>query len=1411
MICQLWYFFDFYLGWLALSFFHSQRIFHRHINVIRSIIGHTSTTFNPELFRHPKLSNDELLHGCRLGFDSWADTSCSGKHAYVESFVEGQSVTATGFTTTLGKMENLPIANVIYAYDTNDGNTILLENFHTIYLGENMTDSLINPIQAEDNDVRIDIRPKRFYPNEDCQCIRFPDGTSLPLQYDGVLPYLPVRRPTADELDSCQRLSLTSDNNWNPFEYKGIISELHSQPFEHVIQHDADMTDPIASYLHCESYASVLAAQPLLYPVDNQYYTITSIRAIRTNNKASITPEKLSSMWNIGLTTASRTLAATTHKCMRTTGLLARRFKTDKAQLRYKQLCRQFGTFYTDYLKSNVKSTRGYIGGTVYTNKLGFKKFYPCADEKGSSTASTLRTFIEFVGLPASIHSDGHKNYREGAFKRLIRRFGIPHTFVEPHSPWQNRAESAIGEIKRHSRRLMQKSQTPIRLWCYCYEYTADLLSLCATGRYDLHGRTPYEAVLNYTPDISEYVSYEWFQFCWYLDETTKAKTLCRWLGPAHTIGQSFCSHLLLANAEVIARSSVIGLTPEELTTANIKQQCDAFMLSVNSRIGNYRQPIYSHDDPNRIYFDAFDDDISDDLPDLPYGDEIADAIPEEIDSPYLESLDSYIGTNVVIPGSKGIEPVVAIIKGRKRDASGNVIGVSNPNPILDTRVYQLEFPDGRVEEYSMNVILENIMSQVDEYGYDMGIFQEICGARKDDTIAISKDADNAFIELNGRTTPVITTKGWDILIRWKDQSTSWVPLSIAKESFPTQIAEYAIANELQNEPAFNWWIKHCLRKRDHIIKVTKSSRPHRKGKMKFGVLIPSTVEEAYEFDKRNNNTLWQDAIKKEMENNRVAFEKLDRHSPPPPGHKKIRCHMNFEVKMDLRRKARYVAGGHLTDPPTSMTYSTVVSRESVRIAFLLAALNNLNLLAGDIQNAYLNAPTTEKLYFIAGKEWGADEGRPIKIVRALYGLKSSALAWRNHLSDILHNNLGFTSSLADPDVWYKASIDSRGNEYYSYILVYVDDILVIDENPMRFMQQLRESYTVREDTIKEPDQYLGADIRKVHFDDNSYAWTMGSTSYIKNAVKNIKARLQEDGYRFNPKLSDPSYSARNPFSSNDYRPELDTSVECTPSQIQFYQNIIGILRWLVELGRIDIGYEVSLLSSYLALPRTGHLNQALHIVKYLEIHHSNELTFDPEEYFLSHDLRLEASEKGRAMQGLYADASEVLPPNAPKPRGKPIQINCFVDSDHAGDRLTRRSHTGIIIYINKAPISWYSKKQTTVESSTFGSEFVALRIATEQIISLRYKLRMFGVPIDGFANVFCDNESVFKNASIAESRLKKKHNSVCFHRVREAVASLILMPFKVDSKFNLADILTKSLNPEIRISLRRMIMPSHT
>ena len=153
------------------------------------------------------------------------------------------------------------------------------------------------------------------------------------------------------------------------------------------------------------------------------------------------------------------------------------------------------------------------------------------------------------------------------------------------------------------------------------------------------------------------------------------------------------------------------------------------------------------------------------------------------------------------------------------------------------------------------------------------------------------------------------------------------------------------------------------------------------------------------------------------------------------------------------------------------------------------------------------------------------------------------------------------------------------------------------------------------------------------------------------------------------------------------------------------------------------------------------------------------------------------------------------MPSDAPVPLGRPVEINAWVDADHAGDRLTRRSHTGILIFLMSAPIFWYSKRQATIESSTFGSEIVALRTCLEFVKDLRYKLRMMGVPIDGPAVVWCDNKSVANGAAVPEAKLNKKHLGICYHAVREASAAGVWMVGFTHGKHNIADMLTKILS----------------
>ena len=149
----------------------------------------------------------------------------------------------------------------------------------------------------------------------------------------------------------------------------------------------------------------------------------------------------------------------------------------------------------------------------------------------------------------------------------------------------------------------------------------------------------------------------------------------------------------------------------------------------------------------------------------------------------------------------------------------------------------------------------------------------------------------------------------------------------------------------------------------------------------------------------------------------------------------------------------------------------------------------------------------------------------------------------------------------------------------------------------------------------------------------------------------------------------------------------------------------------MVELGRVDICCEVSMMSTQLALPREGHLEAVLHIFSYLKSHHNTEMVFDPSDPMVN---MTDFQEKDWSTSVFGSELKEIIPTNIPEPRGHGMITRCFVDADHAADTVSRKSRTGFIAYVNMAPVFWFSKKQTTVETSSFGSEFVAMKNCTE-------------------------------------------------------------------------------------------------
>ena len=669
-----------------------------------------------------------------------------------------------------------------------------------------------------------------------------------------------------------------------------------------------------------------------------------------------------------------------------------------------------------------------------------------------------------------------------------------------------------------------------------------------------------------------------------------------------------------------------------------------------------------------------------------------------------------------------------------------------------ETNRILLEYSHGAEEWIAPNIVEEAMQSNNDD-GTKVWTYEKILGHRK-------------------------TGNKMECEVLWDTGERSWEPVDVLRKDDPITLAKYAAENGLANQRGWKWARNITKNPKKYLRMLKLYAGQKRKGpKFKFGIQVPRSVKEAYKLDEVNGNTLWGDAIKKEIDQ-LMEFEtfKVEEKGEQleRKGYQFVPIHMTFDVKFDLRRKARLVAGGNWTDPSDQDVYSGVVSIEAVRIALFLAELNGMPICAADVGNAFLHGVTKEKIYTKAGPEFGPDlEGKFLIVYKSLYGLKTSAARWHEALADTLVS-LGFKTSKADNDLWMRDCGD-----HYEYIATYVDDLLIIGKDPMAIIQALKKLYPLK--GVGSPEYYLGGDIMR----GKDGRLVTSAKTYIKRICEKIE-KVMEWKLRHYGSPMDPGY-----------HPECDESDLLVGEDISKYRMMVGCLNWLVTLGRYDVHYTAATMARYGMTPREGHMRAMSRVFGYINSYAKMSVTYDTDIPDFS-GLTCASYEWEQFYQGMV----EELPYDMPVAKGKPVRVSGYFDANHAGCLQTRRSVTGVVMFLNKTPVKWYSKRQNTVETSTYGSELVAARIATEFAIELRYKLRMLGVPMLGQCVLFGDNKSVVTNVSTPSSMLKKKHNAIAYHRVREAVAARVIDVVHCSTKVNLADILTKALGPSALYNL---------
>ena len=615
--------------------------------------------------------------------------------------------------------------------------------------------------------------------------------------------------------------------------------------------------------------------------------------------------------------------------------------------------------------------------------------------------------------------------------------------------------------------------------------------------------------------------------------------------------------------------------------------------------------------------------------------------------------------------------------------------------------------------------------------------------------------------------------------VELEDGPKKWMTLDDLQMADPHLAIDYAVQNELQHDVEFGWVPEYTNFDFD-IVEMVQAYKAAKelKVKFKFGVEVPSSTKRALEIDRENGNQAWGEAIKLELSQilGYRVFNVLQHGELMPKGYQRIPYHIVYDVKFDGRLKARLVAGGNRSpEVHREDVFSAVVSMEGVRLGFLMARMNGLRVCAGDVGNAFLHGTTHEKLYIIAGPEFGPElQGKRLIIHKSLYGLRTSAARYHEHLSVTLRK-LGFEPTKADSDLWMRTHEDG----HYEYVARYVDDVIAFAKDPLAIMKQLEDTYVMK--GVGTPRYYLGGDVKQLDEQWNRYGMyeSFSAETYLDNVLPKISNML---GIHYKKRHT--------PFDEK-YHAELDETPLVSVERISLYRSLIGSGNWILTLGRFDIAYSLSTLARYNNAPREGHFNAVIRVFEYLNTHKNGEIVIDTSEAPVRKTTSLS---RGFNWSEFYPDVKEQIPEDMPNPQGKMASITCYVDADHARDNVTRRSVTGIVLLINNTPMMYLSKRQGTVETSTYGSELVASRIAVDMIIEQRYKLRMLGIKLEKTSLLVGDNMSVVLNTTLPSSNLKKKHQACNFHRVREMIAGSILSYGHIVSTENVADICTKPL-----------------
>ena len=725
-----------------------------------------------------------------MELDSHADTVVLGRNSVIISYT-GRECDVSPYSDTYDAIKGVPIVSGATAWTCQfTGETYILVFHEALWMGDVLDHSLINPNQMRHYGVTVQDNP---YHEDQMHIATEDDEFLIPLSHEGTTIFVDTRAPTAKELQELPHIEMTSKAPWDPRdvcfpEPQRLVEEGRLASRVNQIRRIDPQEGADDGLYNTERFVERLIAQVNVNEMPTDVPTRKTF--LSKARHSQVTAEELSDRWCIGLAQAKNTIEVTTQTSARSAIMpMGRRYRADRVFER--PLLR--GDFYTDTMDGRCKSLDGNQYAQVFATKDFFAMAYPM--ELKSAAGEGLRQFIHDFGRPEKLTYDGSKEQcgKKTEFMKNVRKYAIDYHVTEPERPNHNFAEGVIREVRKKWFRIMVRKRVPRRVWDYGLRWVCDIQNRTANTSRGLGGRCPLEKITGESVDISEYLDFGFFDRVWFKQNAGLGETkLGRWLGVSHRVGTLMSYWILTAERKVLSRTTVQRITNLELQLDENKARCKEYDESI--------QPLYGKDqlaagedgkvNPADWGMDdfKFDPEFQEEFERV-----VNDKELPEADATFTPDVfdDTYVNMELALPRSGG-EVEFARVTKRLRDKDGLPIGTAHDNPILDTRVYEVEFPDGHKAALAANAIAENLFAQVDGEGNRNGLFDEIVAHRTNGKELKQQDA---FVQTSrGTKRRKESTIGWEILVRWKDGSTTWIALKDLKESYPVQLAEYAVA-----------------------------------------------------------------------------------------------------------------------------------------------------------------------------------------------------------------------------------------------------------------------------------------------------------------------------------------------------------------------------------------------------------------------------------------------------------------------------------------------------------------------------------------------------------------------------------------------------------------------------------------